>query len=206
MQALIDTRLGFTWYGAKYYEKAIQLLAKQISNKDRMSCSLSPNFIYGTGQTPQSGESNPAEGDTSPYQILAACILCQYEDVNATLRAWSGHLDGVYRLLRSHLPDSGIFRVPKIPQSTRALDATFWFFVLNDMLNGFVTKSKTRINADDLSLWRSMGLPLDDHGHLVTDLPHEIQLETVLYKGLIRIMCHLVNSDLREPWSVEQAE
>ncbi|KAL4876331.1 hypothetical protein BJY04DRAFT_142861 [Aspergillus karnatakaensis] len=197
MQALIDTRLGFTWYGAKYYERAIQLLAKQLRSTDHSSFSLSPNFIYGAEHTPRSERNQPTEGDDrSSYQILAACILCQYEDVNATIRAWSGHLDGVYRLLRPHLPEPTILQGSTIPQPARAVDSVFWFFVVNDMLNGFVTRRKTRIDTNDLVLWRQMGLPLDGYGNLISELSHENDLETVFFKALLRMMCQLVNSDL----------
>ncbi|KAL4735947.1 hypothetical protein BDV11DRAFT_208054 [Aspergillus similis] len=54
MNALIDTKLGFTWYGAKYYEKAIQLLAQQLSSKDSGTYPRSPNNVYGIGLTPSS--------------------------------------------------------------------------------------------------------------------------------------------------------
>ncbi|KAL2816518.1 hypothetical protein BJX63DRAFT_138374 [Aspergillus granulosus] len=199
LKALIDTRVGFTWYGAKYYEKAIQLLAQQISRKDNVSCSLSPNYIYGTGLTPQSGDwdlTRDHDETAAPFQILAASILCQYEDVNATFRAWSGHLDGIHRLLRPHLPDLVSFRIAKhIPQPERAIDAVFWFFVLHDMLNAFVMRRKTRVNPDDLVLWRRMGLPLDDKGNLATESAGS-QPEVTLFKELVRMMCQLVNSDL----------
>ncbi|KAL2867667.1 Zn(II)2Cys6 transcription factor [Aspergillus lucknowensis] len=202
LKALIDSRLGFTWYGAKYYEKAIQLLAKQISHKDRPSASLSPNYIYGSGFTPQSGDYEvprcPDE-EAAPFQILAACILCQYEDVNATLRAWSGHLDGIYRLLRPHLPDLVAFRMSDhIPQPARASDAAFWFFVVHDMFNAFVTRQRTRINTEDFVLWRKMGLPLNNQGYLAA---HDIgadQPNVILFKALARMMCQLVNADLSD--------
>ncbi|KAL3458309.1 hypothetical protein BJX64DRAFT_302060 [Aspergillus heterothallicus] len=199
LRALIDTRLGFTWYGAKYYEKAIQLLAKQISRRDNMSYSMSPINIYGTGLTPQSGDLElPRDNDeaAAPFQILAACILCQYEDVNATYRAWSGHIDGIHRLLCPHLPDFVSFRMAKhIPQPDRAIDAVFWFFVLHDVLNAFVMRRKSRLDTDDLVLWRKMGLPLNDQGYLMIGSA-ERQLESILFKGLLRMMCQLVNSDL----------
>ncbi|KAL2857238.1 hypothetical protein BJY01DRAFT_136910 [Aspergillus pseudoustus] len=201
LKALIDTRVGFTWYGAKYYEKAIQLLAHQISPKDNLSCSLSPNYIYGTGVTPQNGDFEfPRDHDdtAAPFQILAACILCQYEDVNATFRAWSGHLDGIHRLLRPHLPDLVSFqRAKHIHQPERAIDAVFWFFVLHDMLNAFVMRRKTRVDPEDLMLWCKMGLPLDKEGNLITECP-ESQREINLFKGLLRIMCQLVNCDLSD--------
>ncbi|KAL4916445.1 hypothetical protein BDW62DRAFT_106330 [Aspergillus aurantiobrunneus] len=207
MKALIDTRLGFTWYGAKYYERAIQLLAKQISNRDRSSYSMSPNYIYELGLTPQGSSHTPAhDGDEDRFlfQIIAACILCQYEDVNATIRAWSGHLDGVFRLLRPHLADPGLFQVSvNIPQPGRALDAIFWFVVVNDMLNAFVTRRKTRIDPEDLALWHNMGVPLDGYGNLVADFPPDVQLENILFKALVRIMCQMLNSDLGDhgQWS-----
>ncbi|CEL04047.1 hypothetical protein ASPCAL05180 [Aspergillus calidoustus] len=210
LKALIDTKVGFTWYGAKYYEKAIQLLAQQISQSGNPSCSLSPNYIYGTGLTPQSGEFDlPRDHDeaAAPFQILAACILCQYEDVNATLRAWSGHIDGIHRLLRPHLPDLVAFRVAKrIPQPERAFNAVFWFYVVNDMLNAFILKRKTRVNTDDLVLWRRMGVPLDDHGNLARSTT-EGQLEVTLFKTLVRMMCQLVNSELNDAgqWAILKA-
>ncbi|KAL2825733.1 hypothetical protein BDW59DRAFT_69656 [Aspergillus cavernicola] len=199
LKTLIATKLGFTWYGAKYYERAIQLLAKQISKKDRISCSLSPNYIYRSELTPQSADFSvpkDQDDDAAPFRILAACILCQYEDVNATIRAWSGHLDGVHRLLRPHLYDPTEFKAcSQILQPASALDAVFWFFVLHDMLNCFVTRRRTRIDPEDISLWRNMGLPLDDHGRL-SDHSRKVQSEIILFKALVWLMCQLVNSDL----------
>ncbi|KAL4924830.1 uncharacterized protein BDV17DRAFT_203626 [Aspergillus undulatus] len=212
MKALIDTKLGFTWYGAKYYERAIQLLAKKLSKKDSTTYSSSPNCIYGLSLTPKSVDHNTPserEGNSFPFQILAACILCQYEDVNATIRAWSGHLDGVFRLLRPHVGEPASFQISDpLPQPVRALDAVFWFVVVNDMLNAFVVRRKTRIDPDDLVIWRKMGLPLDDHGHSVTSPTSEAQLEIVLFKALVRIMCRLFNADLTDStqWSLIDEE
>ncbi|KAL4789648.1 hypothetical protein BDV19DRAFT_20712 [Aspergillus venezuelensis] len=202
MRALIDTKLGFTWYGAKYYEKAIQLLSRKISKKDLSSPSTSsPNYIYGLNSTPKSTDHSTLvdEADGFPFQILAACILCQYEDVNATIRAWTGHLDGAFRLLRPHLADPAAFRISDtIPQPVRALDAVFWYLTVNDMLNTFVIRRKTRIDPDDLVLWRTMGLPLDDYGRLATSFPRDAQLEIILFKALVRLMCQLLNADIED--------
>ncbi|KAL4951294.1 hypothetical protein BDW69DRAFT_196593 [Aspergillus filifer] len=200
MMALIDTKLGLTWYGAKYYEKAIQLLSKRISRKDLTTTSTSsPNYIYGLSSTPMSADQSTVdnEADDFPFQILAACILCQYEDVNATIRAWTGHLDGAFRLLRPHLADPAALRISDmIPQPVRALDAMFWYLVVNDMLNAFVIRRRTRIDPDDLVLWRTMGLPLDECGRLATSFPRDAQIEIILFKALVRLMCQLVNADI----------
>ncbi|RDW68887.1 Zn(II)2Cys6 transcription factor [Aspergillus mulundensis] len=196
MKALIDTKLGFTWYGAKYYEKAIQLLAQQISSKDASTSSMSPNHIYGLSNIRP--ETNSDDADVA-LQIIAACILCQYEDVNATIQAWSGHLDGVFRLLRPHLPESACFQLcTTLPQPAESMDAVFWFFVVNDLMNAFVTHRKTRIGPENNALWCRMGLPLDRFGNLVIDGVGGMEQETLLYRALIRIMCQMVNSDIRD--------
>ncbi|KAL4971940.1 hypothetical protein BDW66DRAFT_164583 [Aspergillus desertorum] len=135
LKALIDTKLGFTWYGAKYYERAIQLLARQLSSKNRATNSSTPNHIYDEGLTP---ESQPA---------------CENE-------------------------------------------------------NEIVTHRKTRVDPDNIDLWCKMGLPLDRYGKLIAEIPSDAQLETVLFKALIRTMCRLVNSDLENStqWSMVSEE
>ncbi|KAL4750009.1 hypothetical protein BDW72DRAFT_194252 [Aspergillus terricola var. indicus] len=197
LKTLIDTKLGFTWYGAKYYEKAIQLLAHQLSSKDRGTYPRSPKHVYGLGSTPSRQPACEDDEESLSFQVIAACILCQYEDVNATIRAWSGHIDGVFRLLKPHFPEPACFHICEaIPQPARELDATFWFFVVNDMLNAFVTHRKTRVEPDDIVLWCKMGLPLDRYGNIMAETRCDWQFETILLRALIRLMCRMVNSDL----------
>ncbi|KAL3471168.1 hypothetical protein BJX99DRAFT_32332 [Aspergillus californicus] len=196
LKALTDTKLGFTWYGAKYYEKAIQLLAKQISSKDRTSFSLSPNCIYDVGLGSEGADYSEYDRECAPFQVIAACILCQYEDVNATIRAWSGHLDGLHRLLGPYLSSTAAFKMStKIIQPMRAMDSVFWFFVLHDMMNAFVTRQKTRIDPEDYSIWRNMSLLIDEDGRVSSDA-FQVQADVVSFKALVRLMCQLVNSDL----------
>ncbi|KAL4905545.1 hypothetical protein BDW74DRAFT_177915 [Aspergillus multicolor] len=196
LKALMDTKLGFTWYGAKYYEKAIQLLAKRITNRESSTSSMSPSQIYGLVNA--HSEINSDEADIA-FQIIAACILCQYEDVNATIPAWSGHLDGIYRLLLPHLPGSACFQLSTtIPQPAQAMDAVFWFLVVNDLMNAFVTHRKTRIDPDDTALWCRMGLPLNRFGDLDIEKRVDMEFETLLYRALIRILCLMLNADLQD--------
>lgn len=140
LRAFSKSRLDFLWYGAKYYEKAIQLLAKQLSHDDHSIPGLSPCCIYQTGLTPVSNDlsfHDEREEAASLFQIITACILCQYEDLSATMRAWSGHINGIYKLLQSHIHASSLpisFPMPlHVPQPMRALEITFWFFALHDM-------------------------------------------------------------------------
>ncbi|KAI9930830.1 hypothetical protein AWENTII_007172 [Aspergillus wentii] len=201
LKSFADSKLDFLWYGAKYYEKSIQLLAKQISHEELSISALSPCCIYNSALS-VNGDDHSMLGDTddtsSIFQILAACMLCQYEDLSATMRARSGHLDGIFKLFQSHLNDT-LDLQPSIqpPEPARAVEAIFWFFVLNDMLDAYVSRKQCRIDPENLLIWQKMGLPIDEHGHLVTDYINNTQYpESVYFRALIRHMCQLINQDL----------
>lgn len=155
---LLQPGLDFLWYGAKYYEKAILLLFRQISHQPSSSTHLSPREIYQSSGSDQP-QLDDYESTSSALRILSACILCAYEDLSSTMRAWSGHLDGINKLLRPHLdlpitPDN-FYRVP---QPMRALEASFWFFALNDMLNGRECSSSIATNTRARLLIKPMQL------------------------------------------------
>lgn len=131
---ILRPNMDFIWYGAKYYEKAILLMAHQISHyspTNKSQSHLSPDEIY---RSPDSEHSHldDHENMSSAFRVLSACILCSYEDLNATMRAWTGHLDGINKLLSPHLSSVNFCC---IPQPMRALEVSFWYFTLNDMLN-----------------------------------------------------------------------
>lgn len=71
-----------------------------------------------------------------------------------------------------------------------------------------VNKRRTRLDFKKTILWRRMGLPLDNSGHLMPDHVHQAQAESILFKFLIRLMCQLVNSSLGNPteWSAINEE
>ena len=144
-KAFSESKLDFLWYGAKYYERAIQILARQISHEDRSDCHMSPACIYQSGLTPQSVDYSvlgDQEIAAATFRLLAACILCQYEDLSVTLRAWSGHLDGIYKLLRPHL--SGAVELQPshpIPQTANVVESIFWFLASNDMMDACESRS-----------------------------------------------------------------
>ncbi|RAH63514.1 hypothetical protein BO85DRAFT_387894 [Aspergillus piperis CBS 112811] len=201
MHAFADSHLDFLWYGAKYYDKAIQIFSKQLSREDRSICQLSPRGGYQAGlPTPESSEFRLA-GDYdrtgSTLQILAACILCQYEDLSATMAAWSSHLDGIYRLIHGYLNETATPPTAfHIPQPMKTMDAMYWFFSINDVLDAFVNKRRTRLGSKNPLMWRKMGLPLDEDGKLLVQYVEEVHSESVFFKYLIWLMCKLVNSDL----------
>ncbi|KAJ6008292.1 hypothetical protein N7540_012268 [Penicillium herquei] len=201
--ALTAPGLDFLWYGAKYYEKAILILAKEISHGECSACGLSPGKIYRSGfVSPVPGHNNcdETEDSSAAFRILAACIFCQYEDISATMRAWTGHLDGIHKLIRRYLDDAVALPefIGDIPQSTKALQTSFWFFALHDVLNSFTLRQPCRLDAR-AAFWHKMGLPLDEGGQLIPNFIPEQYIEEVFFKALIRVLCKMVSWDLGKP-------
>lgn len=139
MDTIRATELDYLWYGAKYYEKAIQALAREISeNRPGSSASLSslvpsPSEIYGRVAT-ISGPMLEVEmhHEMPAIRLVAACILCQYEDISATMRAWSGHVDGICKLLQIDGREETLRTSHPRPYQSIAHQSLFWWFVLND--------------------------------------------------------------------------
>ena len=144
---IAHTLSDFTWYGAKYYERAILLMSRQISREDCSTCVLSPGGICSYGQaTPPPGCNCVSEEINcgSICRVIAACILCQYEDMNANVRFWTGHLNGMTKLIRPlvEVETSTLVRFWEVPEVKRGLSASFWFYVLHDYLNSCKFSSK----------------------------------------------------------------
>lgn len=102
---LAQGRLGFGWYGAKYYEMAIQTLRESISQTDvatnQVSTPLSLSHSYLMVR---------ADREDPIVRLLGTCILIQYEQLSANRNAWSGHLTGFSKLL--DLIDDGSLFIP----------------------------------------------------------------------------------------------
>ncbi|KAJ5092885.1 hypothetical protein N7456_008746 [Penicillium angulare] len=156
----VESNIHFTWYGAKYYEKAILLMAQQISQTPNSTSHLSPSDIY---QSTGNDADDDADGlgdhgyASSLFRALSACILCAYEDLNATMRAWSGHLDGAIKLIGPLIFLPAIYPdTCGAPQASRALETAFWYSALDDMLNSCACSKVSllmnyaNINSSDL--------------------------------------------------------
>lgn len=126
--------LDFNWYGSKYYERAILLLAKQISHQDLDSAHPSPSDLYNWAASEEGEQEDPS------ILLIAASMLSQYEMLSATvsMRAWTGHLNGIYKMFR-HLNNGAFLEAhPTVPndlphQDGSSVQASFWYFVMNDL-------------------------------------------------------------------------
>lgn len=220
-ERLVRGRLGFVWYGIKYYEKAIQTLVKSITPKEPQATTAnhpSPAVSLSKGDLMVR-----ADGEDPIVRLLGTCILIQYEHLSANRDAWSGHLTGFSKLL--DLIDGGKLleqhpiyeQVYPWTKDIMEVKAGFWNFVVNDLEEScerfcvdfpdncsakhalVVSHRRTRINTENLALWRNMGLLIEDDGRTtLTSGPYSLSTtaehvrDKVLCYSLIRLMCKLV--------------
>lgn len=149
----------FTWHGAKYYEKAIQLLMKELQPDAEGPPPLSTPEAFGQWQAAELCEdgqssrkrrrrmsnSRLSRGVHSDEVLAATAILSVYEFLDATGPAWNRHLSGVKSLLdvaevgimplesRSSDGDSPYHTMRKSGLS-KARKAAFWNFARQDYL------------------------------------------------------------------------
>jgi hypothetical protein len=69
------------------------------------------------------------------------------------------HLSGVKSLLDA----ANVIVMPQVTKASRAQLATFWNFARCDYLAAFINRTKTRLDTDDLSLWRAAGLQIEEY-------------------------------------------
>ncbi|KAK2871887.1 hypothetical protein FQN49_002724 [Arthroderma sp. PD_2] len=178
-------RVDWYYYGAKYYEKAIQLLMEELQH-DGQSQPLSASEAYGQWQAGELGDAldhtskrrkissagGRLSGAHSDEVLAATAILSVYEFLDATGPAWDRHLSGVKSLLDiakagmislETQDSSGNLAVPA-PGFSKARKAIFWNFARQDYLSAFINEGQTRLNTSDLALWTEAGILLDNTG------------------------------------------
>lgn len=159
-QAYMETwhdseKVDWYYYGAKYYDKAIQLLMESLQ-QDGRGPHLNTLEAFGQWEAAEviddgdhshkrrrrlsSGRLSSANSD----EVLAAtAILCVYEFLDASGPAWNRHLSGAKSLLDiaevgmmplEQLPAVGAPFGPKRLRPSKARKATFWNFARQDFL------------------------------------------------------------------------
>ncbi|RLL97052.1 hypothetical protein CFD26_103894 [Aspergillus turcosus] len=181
--------IDWTWCGAKYYEKAIQLLVNELQ-PDEGPPPLSTPEAFGQWQAAELCQNHdnsrkrrrhnrPSSGVHSDEVLAATAILSIYEFLDATGTAWNRHLSGVKSLLdvaevgmlpfeQHPSPGDGSLQPPRKLGLSRARRATFWNFARQDYLAAFINETQTRLNTEDVVLWTEAGLQLDSMGFVRT--------------------------------------
>jgi hypothetical protein len=142
--------VDWAYIGAKYYDKAIQLLMEELSNSGNPETPMKP--ATAVDETLQNGQQTPGNkrrrlsrppASSNPDETLAAAaILCVYEFLDNANTAWARHLSGTKSLF-DLAEKEGMMPVqsPTTPGSlsqritpSRARRATFWNFARQDFL------------------------------------------------------------------------
>ncbi|RDL41123.1 uncharacterized protein BP5553_01102 [Venustampulla echinocandica] len=217
--------VDWSYIGAKYYDLAISLLMKELSNPGSLDVPMTPitsieeTFHQGSALSPQSILSSPANkrrrvsrptpSSNADDTLAATAILCVYEFLDNANTAWSRHLNGTKTLfdlaeeegmMPAWSPTSPGSLTPRIKPS-RARKATFWNFARQDLLAAFINEGHTRLDTEDLGLWRAAGLHIDDQGLVIASNTEDSQFpernlvmrEDMISNALIWIMSKIVN-------------
>lgn len=151
--------VDWEYIGAKYYDKAIQLLMEELSNSGNSEPPMTPATAvdetfspHSAHQSSQSGRQTPGNkrrrlsrqpSSSNPDETLAAAaILCVYEFLDNANTAWARHLSGTKSLFDLAEKEGMMpVRSPTSPGSlsqritpSRARRATFWNFARQDFL------------------------------------------------------------------------
>jgi hypothetical protein len=133
--SLANQDTDYLWCGANHYGKAIRLMAAEIS-------AGAFEYTYTVSEEQRAGVPVSTPSATrlvaTEARLMAACIMCQYEELSASHIAWARHLNGLYRLLRLDnsevtSPNSYQSDAPSpAPSHPRGFRSYFWYFVQND--------------------------------------------------------------------------
>ena len=127
-----------------------------------------------------------AQSTTRSDDVLAAtAILCEYESLDASTAAWTRHLSGTKTLLdvvevgvmpldTTMTPEA--FAVPRKTKPSQARKATFWNFARQDLFAAFIHECRTRLDTDDVAMWKDAGLLLDENDLVVPSNTSDIDL------------------------------
>lgn len=130
-------KIDYLWYGAKYYVKAIQSMAAELS-LDRDN---EPNLELSTDEALWAAPAlfdSSVQTTSTEARLVAACIMCAYEELSASPRAWDRHLNGIYKLLQLDHWEAALASgsegqaPPPALQPKKSLRSLFWYFVHDD--------------------------------------------------------------------------
>ncbi|TVY65642.1 Transcriptional regulatory protein moc3 [Lachnellula suecica] len=214
--------VDWAYIGAKYYDLAISLLMGELSNSGNQDIPMTPITAADETFSPQASVSSPrtpgnkrrrlsrpASANNADETVAAAAILCVYEFLDNANTAWARHLSGTKSLFdMAEREDMMPVRSPTSPgalseriKPSRARKATFWNFARQDFLAAFINEGQTRLNTEDIGLWRAAGLLLDDQGFVIPSNSEDSQFperqlvmrEDMISNALIWLMSKIIN-------------
>ncbi|KAH0348184.1 hypothetical protein KCU83_g6330, partial [Aureobasidium melanogenum] len=198
-------RVDYLWYGAKYYGKAIQAMAADISSEAFMPHVVPPSLAQWADFPPvsQGTATSRVRAATEEARLLAACVMCQYEELSASRHAWAGHLNGLYRLLMLQEVETAtspsLVGASPTPSQSTTCQSFFWYFVHDDFQESFISLRPTRVDTSDRQLWQGFGLPFQEDGRLgsvqtILDPTLDPRMkEVIVLRMLTWLLCRTTN-------------
>ncbi|KAL8686391.1 MAG: hypothetical protein Q9218_007139 [Villophora microphyllina] len=210
---------------AEHYDQAISVLMEALSWDYSPSEANTSEEIDKRQYSPRTVEGMAAERKLRRRQfgsaqstarsddlLAATAILCEYESLDASTAAWARHLSGTKTLLDvievGMMPlDLGTspetFTAPlRSRKPSQARRAIFWNFARQDLSAAFVNECRTRLDTDDIAMWKDAGLLLDEDNLVVPSNTPESDLqdqdhmrEDMMGNALIWLMSKMVSQD-----------
>ncbi|KAF4958150.1 hypothetical protein FGADI_2617 [Fusarium gaditjirri] len=189
---------SFAWYSTKYYDHAISLLLRYVSD---LSSGDSKE-----GSTEQQSEHHHNLKPCGNEIIIAATILSVYEFLTASDQTWSEHLDGIRSFIRlsdelgfNFQPTSPGPVLDPLPPSL--LRGACWNFARQDFLAALINGHKTRLDTENPVIWRRMGLSVTEdgkpmahvHSHSSDDAYPESLRPDIISNTLVWLLSKLAN-------------
>ncbi|KAL8728283.1 MAG: hypothetical protein Q9181_005398 [Wetmoreana brouardii] len=213
----------WTVLSAQHYDQAISLLMDALNWDHGSAEANSSEEIDKRHYAPRTVEGMVAERKLRRRQfesaqstarsddlLAATAILCEYESLDASTAAWTRHLSGTKSLL--DVVEVGMMPLDTVTTSetvlitrrlrkpSQARRAIFWNFARQDLFAAFVNECRTRLDTEDVPMWRDAGLLLDDNNLVVPSntadlgLPEEdLMREDMMGNAWIWLMSKLMN-------------
>ncbi|KAB2100015.1 hypothetical protein AG0111_0g11646 [Alternaria gaisen] len=203
---------------AVYYDTAISLLLHALqmvvgSSADGSDCELWQSDLVCDEPAPKRRRTsnNTSLVSRTDELLTASAIICVYESLDTSVQDWSKHLAGARSLLanpQEHvMPVQGPTPPSSVPSASfsftsKARRAAFWNIARQDMLAAFIDGTSTRLDTEDLALWREAGLEIDDQGYVMPGNTTACGLskgndrtmaEDLICSALVWLMAKLVN-------------
>ncbi|KAF2461517.1 hypothetical protein BDY21DRAFT_398090 [Lineolata rhizophorae] len=217
------------WFdkATEYYDRALSLLRKGLHEERDIEKAGSeddetlrwPKFVTSTDTNESAIQRKrrrlsiiPPRRTSSDELLAATAILSVYEFLDASECAWWNHLNGAKGILdvakermmplQLPSPDSPVQQRLNTGIS-KARKATFWNIARQDMLAAFIKKTCTRLDPDDLAMWKEAGLLITQEGSIqpsnttASGYPEgdsgSVMKEDMISNALIWLMSKLIN-------------
>ncbi|KAJ9202683.1 putative C6 finger domain protein [Paecilomyces variotii] len=132
--------------------------------------------------------------------LPTAAILSVYEFLDLPGPEWETYLSGLKPMVES-FQTSHVALQCNAAIFSQATRAAFWVFAREDYLAAYINRTKTQLDPENLPLWRSAGIPIDEQGVLRLDnsVPRPSEHDSLLTKediaanGLVWLLSKLIN-------------